>query len=42
MTAPDVVIGVRKRSGKIEAHAWLDRPDLSLDPSYEELTRLSP
>jgi hypothetical protein len=41
-TAPDVVIGVRKRSGKIEAHAWLDGRDPLFDPSYEELTRLSP
>lgn len=41
-TAPDVVIGVRKRSGKIEAHAWLDGRDPGFDPSYQELTRLSP
>jgi hypothetical protein len=41
-TAPDVVIGVRKRSGKIEAHAWLDGRDPLFDSSYEELTRLSP
>jgi hypothetical protein len=24
MAAPDVAIGVRKRLGKIEAHAWVD------------------
>ena len=41
-TAPDVVIGVRKRSGKIEAHAWLDGRDPGFDPSYLELARLSP
>lgn len=40
--APDVVIGVRKRSGKIEAHAWVDGRDPRVDPSYKELTRLSP
>ena len=40
--APDVVIGVRKQSGKIEAHAWLDGRDPGFDDSYEELTRLSP
>ena len=38
--APDVVIGVRRRSGEVEAHAWVDAVDPWFDPSYEELSRL--
>lgn len=38
---PDVVIGVRRRSGAVEAHAWVDGSDPWFDPSYQELTRLT-
>jgi hypothetical protein len=38
---PDVVIGVRSRSGAVAAHAWVDGPDPWFDADYEELTRLS-
>ena len=39
--APDVVVGVRKHNGQIEAHAWLDDVgDPLFDESYEEITRL--
>lgn len=38
---PDVVIGVRKQSGSVEAHAWVDtNDDPWFDPSYEEISRL--
>lgn len=40
--APDVVIGVRKASGGVEAHAWIEDRDPLFDPSYTELTRLAP
>ena len=40
--APDVVIGVRKTSGGVEAHAWVEDRDPLFDPSYTELTRLAP
>ena len=40
--APDVVVGVRRRDGVTEAHAWLDDSDDPLfDESYEEITRLT-
>jgi hypothetical protein len=41
-TPPDVVIGIRKQDGTIEAHAWVDGSDPEFDGSYEELTRLRP
>ena len=38
---PDVIIGVRKHDGVVEAHAWIDGSDPDFDATYEELTRLS-
>jgi hypothetical protein len=38
---PDVVIGVRKHDGVVEAHAWVDGSDPEFDATYEELTRLT-
>lgn len=40
--APDVVIGVRKGVNDVEAHAWVERNDPWFDPTYAELTRLTP
>lgn len=42
MSPPDVVIGVRKRNGTVEAHAWVDGRDPWFDSTYEELARLTP
>jgi hypothetical protein len=36
---PDVVIGVRRRAGAVEAHAWVDGADPWFDPSYHEIAR---
>jgi hypothetical protein len=36
---PDVVIGVRRRAGVVEAHAWVDGSDPWFDPSYHEIAR---
>jgi hypothetical protein len=36
---PDVVIGVRRRAGVVEAHAWVDGGDPWFDPSYHEIAR---
>jgi hypothetical protein len=36
---PDVVIGVRRRNGSVEAHAWVDGSDPWYDPSYAEIAR---
>ena len=36
---PDVVIGIRRRAGVVEAHAWVDGADPWFDPSYHEIAR---
>lgn len=38
---PDVVIGVRRRAGAVEAHAWVDGADPWFDPSYDEIARFA-
>lgn len=40
-TPPDIVIGVRRQSGEIAAHAWVDGSDPWFDIRYEELMRLT-
>lgn len=39
--APDVVIGVRRQAGVVEAHAWVDGADPWFDPSYQEIARFA-
>lgn len=36
---PDVVIGIRRRGGVVQAHAWVDGADPWFDPSYREIAR---
>jgi hypothetical protein len=38
---PDVIIGVRRRAGAVEAHAWVDGADPWFDPSYQEIARFA-